>query len=105
MEEKNIKSKRYYRIAFLVSTSYIWFLILAAYSIGIPRYIELFGGIFLITAFTFYFSVPIFYIALPLVYIRVVLACFRIYTTERMLAYYALSCIVLGLALFVPLAM
>lgn len=105
MEEKNIKSKKYYRIAFLVSTSYIWFLILAAYSIGIPRYIELLGGIFLITAFTFYFSVPIFYIALPLVYIRVVLACFRIYTTERMLAYYALSCIVLGIALFVPLAM
>ncbi|WP_242215266.1 hypothetical protein [Bacillus cereus group sp. BfR-BA-01383] len=46
MEEKNLKSKKYYRIAFLVSTSYIWFLILAAYSIGIPRYIELLGGFF-----------------------------------------------------------
>jgi len=103
MEEKKTRSKKYYRIAFLVSTSYIWFLILAAYSMGIPQYIQLLGEIALITAFTCYFSVPIFYIGLPLVYIRFVLSCFRIYTSERMLAYYALSCFVLGLALFLPL--
>ncbi len=70
---------------------------------GIPHYIELLGGIALITAFTFYFSVPIFYIGLPLLYIRVVLSCFRIYTSERMWVYYVLFCIVLGIALFLPL--
>lgn len=103
MSEKNSKSKLYYTITFLVSTSYIWIFIITAYSIGIPQYIALIGGIALITAFTFYFTIPIIYIFLPLLYISVILSWFRIYSSGRMVAYYVLSCFILGLALFLPL--
>ncbi|MDZ5610584.1 hypothetical protein U2I54_27130 [Bacillus pseudomycoides] len=101
--EENRKGKRYYAIAFLVSTSYIWLLILGAYSMGIPQYNNLLYGILLMTVFTFIITVPLLYIGLPLVYIGVALALLHIFSVKRMLSYYALSWLVLWIALQVPL--
>ncbi|MDC2864083.1 MARVEL domain-containing protein [Bacillus sp. BP-3] len=103
MAEENRINKKQYIITFLVSTSYIWFLVISAYSMGVPQYNQLVWGIVLITAFTFIITVPIFYIGLPLLYIGVVLAWFRIFSVRLMLTYYVLSCFVLWIALFLPL--
>ncbi|OJE42519.1 hypothetical protein BAQ49_11830 [Bacillus proteolyticus] len=101
--EENKKSKRFYAVAFLVSTSYIWLLILGAYSMGIPQYNNLLYGILLMTAFTFIFTIPILYIGIPLVYIGLALVLLRIFSVKRMLSYYALSWVVLWITLQAPL--
>ncbi|PFE02869.1 hypothetical protein COE15_11340 [Bacillus cereus] len=104
MAEKNRRNKLYYTIAFLVSTSYIWVLIISAYNMGIPQYNSLIYGILLMTAFTFIITVPLLYIGLPLICIGAVLAMFRIFSVKRMLTYYALSWLILWLALEIPLS-
>ncbi|MED1412504.1 MULTISPECIES: hypothetical protein [Bacillus] len=104
MAEKNRRNKTYYIIAFLASTSYIWVLIISAYSKGIPQYNSLVYGILLMTAFTFIITVPLLYIGLPLICIGAVLAMFRIFSIKRMLTYYALSWLILRLALEIPLS-